>query len=109
MPIHDIVTYTCDLGAPVEKNLGADVTTVFADVVKETAEGHELRDEHHLGGHTDGEDTNAVCVFDGGHDASLLQELLVLRWRRALLEDFDRHGDLDVLVLRHPHALETRK
>ena len=51
---HDLhpSAHLCDLCAPVEQDLGADVLPVFAHVVQETAERHELRDEHHLGGET---------------------------------------------------------
>ena len=73
---------------------------MFAHVVEETPEWHELGDEHHLGRETDGQDAHTAGMVDGEHDPCLLQQLLVLTRRRPFLEQLDGHRDLEVLPLR---------
>ena len=65
------------LRAPVQQHLGADVLAILAHVVEETAERHELCDEHHLRGHAHGQDAHAARVLHRRHDARLLQQLFV--------------------------------
>ncbi len=67
------VTYPGNLRAPVEERLRTDVGSIFAHVVKETAQGHELRDEHHLRRHTHREDAHAARVVHRRHHTRLLQ------------------------------------
>lgn len=42
---------SCYLGAPVEQWFGADLLTVVAYVVQQTAQWHELRHQHHVRSH----------------------------------------------------------
>jgi len=92
-----------DLGAPVEQRLGADVVAVFTDVVEEAAERHQRRDEHHLGGETDGQDMDATRMKHRRHYTSFVEQTTVPP--SPLLQHLDRHGDLHVLAFRVPEAL----
>ena len=78
---------------------------MFAHVVEETAEWHELGDEHHLCSETDGQDAHTAGMVDREHDPRLLQQLLVLTRRRPFLQQLDGHRDLEVLSLGQPRSL----
>lgn len=101
------ITNLCDLCQPVEEDLGAHVVLVLADVVQEAAKGHELRDEHHLGGHADSQDADAAHVLHRRHHTGLLQQLFVLIGGRAVLQNLDGHWDLHILAFGDPETLQN--
>lgn len=69
---HAPLIYLCDLHAPVEQVLGADVVLVLADIVQQAAEGHELRDELHRGRQTDAQEAAHVRIVHTGHHVGFL-------------------------------------
>ena len=81
-----------NLSAPVEEGLGPDLVLVVPHVVKKTSQGHQLGDEHHLGGHAHRKKLQEVGVFHRGHNVSLVQNLVVGGSSGALVQDLKKMG-----------------
>jgi len=75
---------------------------MFADVVEQAAERHQLRHEHHLGCEADGQHVDAARVKNRRHDASLVEQTAA---GHAVLQHLDRYWDLHVVALRIPVTL----
>lgn len=102
------VSNLCYLSAPVEQNFGTNFRLVFLDKVKKTAVWHQLRDDHHLSGHAERKDADAVLIVDRCHDTSLFQHLLTLAWRLSFSQHLDCHNKLHVVILWNPQALKNQ-
>ena len=57
-----MITDPCYLHTPVQQDLRPDVGFLSADVVSETAERHQLCNNHHSLRHTDRKDADTVLV-----------------------------------------------
>jgi len=94
-----------DLCGPSQQQSGADVVALSSDEVEHTSVLHQLGDDHQLLGHADGRYAHAARVIHRRHDASLLQQVGVLRGRGALAKHLHRHAQFHVLGRRQPHSL----
>ena len=97
---------TSNLSAPVEQRLGANLVLVVPHIVQQTAQGHQLGDQHHLTGHADGQHLEQVGVLHRGHDLGLVQDLILNIDTRALSQHLDSNRDLDIFSLRNPDTFE---
>ena len=101
--------YLSNLCTPIEKNLGSNIFLVLADIVQETPQRHQLCDQHHLGRHAHGQDSDTTGVFHGGHYSRLLQQLLILARGGAVRQNFNGNRNFDILILGYPKALQRKK
>lgn len=105
---HKSHAYLSNLCTPVEKNLGSNIFLVFADIVQETTQRHQLCNQHHLGGHAHGQDPDTTGVFHWGHYSCLLQQLLILARGGAVRQNFNGDRNFDILILGYPKALQRK-
>lgn len=105
---HKSHKYLSNLCTPVKKNLGSNIFLVFADIVQETTQRHQLCNQHHLGCHAHSQDPDTTGVFHWGHYSCLLQQLLILARGGAVGQNFNGDRNFDILILGYPKALQRK-